>query len=364
MSKIVVVGAGVLGITNALEALRKDPRNQVTLVAQNFPTDFEFKKIYTSPIAGANWESFATLEDKFVQEIDAVGYDKFYEFINSRPEAGVTARKNLCLVTKERFEKDGFKKNLPWFGFGDFAKKCEFRELKESEFDTNKFVYGYEFDGMVIRTGYYMTFLINECWKLSNANEGPKARFSIRRYSIKKLAEAFELHSSGYRADIVINCTGLLARELEDLEIEERKKLYPVRGVVFVARNNTGLKKVTVVEIDKEDEALYIMPRREGELIIGGCFQKGVESKFVDEALKNRILGRCKKYLPEYNWDNLEIVRQQVGFRPFREGGYRIERKSKIIHCYGVGGAGFQSSWGCAEKVMKLITEIENTSKF
>lgn len=363
MSNYVVVGAGVIGITNALEILRRDPRNKVTIIAQHFPTDFEFENIYTSPIAGANWESFATAEDKFVQDIDAIGYDKFYELIRDRPEAGVTERKNVVLITKEQFVKQGNVKILPWFGFGSFGKKCGFRELNSDEFNGDKFAHGYEFDGMVIRTSYYMTFLINECWKLSGASEGPNARFAIRRNTIKRLSEAFELHASRSKANYVINCTGLLARDLEDISVEEREKMYPVRGVVYVAKNTTGLKKVTVVEIEKEDEALYLMPRREGELIIGGCFQIGNENKFVDEGLKDRILGRCMKYLPEYNWENLEIVRQQVGFRPFRKGGYRIEREGKIIHCYGVGGAGFQSSWGCAARVGELITGSENRSK-
>lgn len=363
MTRIVVVGSGILGITNAYSLLKKDPTNEVTIVSQNFPTDFEFKKIYTSPIAGANWESFASLDDKFVQDIDAVGYYKFQELIKTRPEAGVTARKNINYVTKESFAKDGYAKKFPWFAYGQFGSDCGFRELDKSEFDNEKFEYGYEFDGLVIRTGYYMTFLLNECWRLSGASEGPNARFALHRNSVKRLSDAFNLHASGKRADVVINCTGLLARELEDLEPAEKSKLYPVRGVVYVVRNTPGLKKITIVNIDKEDEDLYIMPRREKELIIGGCFQKGVESRYVDQGLRDRILGRCSYYLPEFDWSNLDIVREQVGFRPFREGGYRIERAGRIVHCYGVGGAGYQSSWGCAAKVKELVSHVENSSK-
>lgn len=144
----------------------------------------------------------------------------------------------------------------------------------------------------------------------------------------------------------------------------KKKKIYPVRGVVYVVKNNTGVKDMISVDIDKEGESLYLMPRREGELIIGGCFQKNSETKYVDDGLKSRILGRCPEFLPEYNWTNIEIVREQVGFRPFREGGFRIERKGHIIHCYGVGGSGYQSSWGCADRVSKLASEIETTSKF
>lgn len=113
MSNFVIVGAGVIGLTNAYEILRENPKNKVTVVAMHFPTDFEFKSVYTSPIAGANWESFASINDTFVQEIDAIGYDRFYELIRTRPEAGVTARKNVVLITRERFQGEGSVKRLP-----------------------------------------------------------------------------------------------------------------------------------------------------------------------------------------------------------------------------------------------------------
>lgn len=361
MANIVVVGAGVLGLTNALNLLEKNENNKVTVVAQHFPTDFEFKNIYTSPIAGANWCSFAKKDEIDVQEIDKIGYRKFYEFIKSRPEAGVTKRIDVTYVTHEEFKKNGCVKKFPWFGYGEFSKEIGFRELNENEFDAKKFAYAYEFNGMVIRTSYYMTFLINECWRLSGSAEGPNARFSIKRGTVKALKDAFQLHSTGKEADLVINCTGLNVRKLEDVETIEKNKMFPIRGVVFVAKNTTGITKVTAVEAGLDDEMLYLMPRREGELIIGGCFQVGNESKYVEDDLCERILGRCRQYLPEFKWDDLEIVRQQVGFRPARKGGFRIERTGKIIHCYGVGGSGYQSSWGCADKVAQLV--YKNNSK-
>lgn len=51
MVRIVVVGAGVVGLTSALEFL-KDKSNEITIVAQQFPTDYNHSTIYTSPIAG------------------------------------------------------------------------------------------------------------------------------------------------------------------------------------------------------------------------------------------------------------------------------------------------------------------------
>lgn len=366
MTKIVVVGAGVIGLTVAHELL-KDETNQVTIIAQQFPTDFEFSTPYTSPIAGANWLSFAEKDDTFTQEIDKIGYLKFKEIIGKSPEADVTSRKDICYVPTEKFHNvyKGIKQ-FPWFAYGEMSKIVNFRELKPHEFDSRLFAYAFEYDGFVIRTSYYMTYLINEMWRMSGGVETSTSRFSIRRVSIMKLSEAYDYHQHG-KADIVINCTGVLASKLLDLESKEKEKLYPVRGIVFVAENNTGMKTLTSVDLfDSKypEEKLYFMPRREGELIMGGVFQENNETKIVDPTFMARMIARCKKYLPQYNWDNLNIIRTQVGYRPFRRGGYRIERIGNLVHCYGIGAAGFQSSWGCASKVVDLVNDYKNKSKF
>ncbi|CAK7205406.1 D-amino acid oxidase [Sporothrix eucalyptigena] len=51
MPNIVVVGAGVTGLTSAL-LLSRDPANKVTIVARHMPGDYDIE--YTSPWAGAN----------------------------------------------------------------------------------------------------------------------------------------------------------------------------------------------------------------------------------------------------------------------------------------------------------------------
>lgn len=363
MTKIVVVGAGVVGLTCAHELL-KDPTNEVTIVSQQFPTDFDISTIYTSPIAGANWLSFASDDDKFTQEIDMVGYKKFKE-LTMRPESGVTPRKESAYIPIDNYGKKFFNQ-LPWFLKNGLGKQFGLKVYADDEYDTDMFSNAYEFDGYNIRTSYYMTFLINEMWKMSGSAEQADSRFAMVRKSISKLSDAYKLHHQGGVADLIVNCTGFLAKELEDLEEEEKEKIYPVRGIVFVAENSTGMKKNTLVDIydpQHPDEKLYFMPRREGELIMGGVFEENSLSRNVDPTFLHRLIERCQKYLKQYNWDDLKIVRTQVGYRPFRKGGYRIERCGKLIHCYGLGSAGFQSSWGCAKKVTELVSIFKSRSK-
>ncbi|GME80320.1 unnamed protein product [[Candida] boidinii] len=121
---------------------------------------------------------------------------------------------------------------------------------------------------------------------------------------------------------------------------------------------------------DKEhpNESLYIMPRKEGGCVIGGCFLPNEKvSMEVDYEQAERILKKAKKYVPDLlspgngNPEEFKIVRYQVGYRPFRNGGYRIEKdgeNGRVIHCYGHGGAGYQSSWGSAELSVALVNSV------
>ena len=50
----------------------------------------------------------------------------------------------------------------------------------------------------------------------------------------------------------------------------------------------------------------------------------------------------------------------QVGLRPYRDAGVRLEHEQTIsgldiIHCYGHSGSGITLSWGCAKDVLEII---------
>lgn len=90
-----------------------------------------------------------------------------------------------------------------------------------------------------------------------------------------------------------------------------------------------------------------------------------------DMTLAERIMQRAIKVCPGLvppgaSAEKLRVIRHQVGLRPVREGGPRIERQIyhnsehgplKVVHCYGAGGFGFQSSYGMAGKALRLVHE-------
>lgn len=55
----------------------------------------------------------------------------------------------------------------------------------------------------------------------------------------------------------------------------------------------------------------------------------------------------------------LSVVRHAVGLRPMREGGPRVDKEVldgiRIVHQYGHGGYGYQSSYGSAQAAIALV---------
>ena len=68
---------------------------------------------------------------------------------------------------------------------------------------------------------------------------------------------------------------------------------------------------------------------------------------------------------------NAKIVEKQIGFRPSRVGGVRLELEVlktnhgplKVIHNYGHGGSGITLSWGCASEIVDIIKEDSKKNK-
>lgn len=361
MSKLTVVGAGVVGLTVSLEILQNLANIDLTILSTHLPGDFQIQQrsptgqIYTSPLAGANWSSFASLEDKFVQNIDRIGWNKFKELAENHPECGIIKNRQTNYVTKEYFERHGVK--IPWYGFdakhGGMAEQMNFEVTLPNDVkppknihykigDVANWGFFYQFDGYVINVSQYTNWLMLEILKYPNCK--------VIRKTVQSLSEI-----SGN----VVNCTGLSASLLPECNNDG---IYPVKGVLYILENFglTNLTSVSFIDDKHKQDGLYLMPRNNGELVVGGCYIpindiEEVEFK-VPHGFKERLWRRLKTYLPQYDWDNAKLVREQIGFRPFRKGGYRIEREGNIIHCYGIGGAGFQSSYGCAEKVLGLIS--------
>jgi D-amino-acid oxidase len=146
--------------------------------------------------------------------------------------------------------------------------------------------------------------------------------------------------------DLVINCTGLAARELAgDPEIT------PLLGQVVITEVGGVDRSVTITDERDPDALFYMIPRRD-ELVLGGCslpWPPGAPPE-IDPELTRRILAQAHALgLPVG-----DVKRVRAGLRPFRPE-VRLERDGRIVHNYGHGGAGYTLCRGCANAVVRLV---------
>jgi D-amino-acid oxidase len=163
---------------------------------------------------------------------------------------------------------------------------------------------------------------------------------SVQTRTLRTLAEATD------DAPIVINCAGLGARELAgDATVR------PVRGqhVVF---SNPGITELFMELAAPEWTSVFPHPTR---VVCGGNSVPDSWDTAVDEALTDRIVARCRRVQPRLA--DADIVDVMVGLRPERPA-VRVEaqrlRTARLVHNYGHGGEGVSLSWGCAREAAEL----------
>jgi D-amino-acid oxidase len=214
---------------------------------------------------------------------------------------------------------------------------------------------GTAFTSVCINTAIYLPYLAGQCLKNGAV---------LRREILTHISEAADLHHSGLRADVIVNCTGLLASKLGGVMDRD---IVPVRGQIVVVRNDPGVMVVTSGTDDGEDEICYIMQRAAGGgTVLGGTYQKGNWESQPDLNQALRIMKRAVEVCPALTGgkgiEALSVIRHAVGLRPVRLSGVRIAKEkigeTWVVHNYGHGGWGYQGSYGCSERVVVLVREV------
>jgi len=179
----------------------------------------------------------------------------------------------------------------------------------------------------------------------------------------------------------VINASSLGARSL--LGVEDTK-VYPIRGQVVLVHAPNVNECVTVFLEDttRPSEATYLIPRAStpGMVLVGGTFQPNNWDTSLSIPTARGILARAKEAVPALAEPTTRIHSHNVGLRPAREGGPRVEaqffnvpsedslvprpsgspagtKTTLVVHAYGFGPAGYQQSWGAAEEAVRLLRE-------
>ncbi|MYV54933.1 FAD-dependent oxidoreductase [Streptomyces sp. SID3212] len=175
-----------------------------------------------------------------------------------------------------------------------------------------------------------------------------KGRFRAAGGTVE-LRTAAGLGEPAAEAPVVVNCSGLGARELAaDASVR------PVRGQLVVVEN-PGVDEWFVSAVAGSPDMTYIMPQPYG-VLLGGTSTENDWDLAPDPADAAAVVARCARIRPSLA--GARVLEHRVGLRPARPR-VRLEAVplpggGRLVHNYGHGGAGVTVAWGCAEDAARL----------
>jgi len=298
--RVVVVGAGVLGLSCALRLLEAGHR--VDVLARELPLET------TSAVAAAIWYPYLALPQDKVAAWGATSYDVFARLAGD-PATGVSLRRGTELLLAESGD--------PWWvsavpALERVAPVAPYRDA-------------WSFVTPVIDMPRYLVWLHDRVLDAGG---------TVTRMALAALPEG----------PLVVDCSGLGSRHLAD-----DPTTTPVRGQVVVLEQ-IGLEEWWLAE----EGPTYVIPRTH-DIVVGGTDDAGEWDRTPSPATADDILRRAIALVPDLA--AARVVRHKVGLRPARSE-VRLERVGDVVHCYGHGGAGVTLSWGCAAEVAALADAV------
>jgi D-amino-acid oxidase len=312
---IIVIGGGVSGLSCAYELALARKRVEVWTAVPPEQT--------TSRVAAAFWHPYRAEPIERVGPWGAVSYERFASIAADR---SIGAASGVCMREAiELFVVPG--PDPAWSRHVDMFRHAQPDELPLG------YSHGVVFEAPMIEMPVYLPWLVGQLRKLG---------VEIVQRRIETLAPAL------LRARVVVNCSGLGARELV---LDSR--MYAVRGQI-VHRRRHGLDRIVVADRGV-DGISYIVPRSE-DVVLGGSADECDESLGERSAQTESIVERCVGLEPRLA--QAEQLGVSVGLRPCRDV-VRLEQEEidgrLVVHDYGHGGAGVTLSWGCAQDVRDRV---------
>jgi D-amino-acid oxidase len=310
-SDVLVIGAGVIGLTSAVCLAQAGLRVRVRAALPAQRT--------TSRVAGAIWaSSFAEPAADVSRWADA-GLREFRALADT-PDTGVRVAGGTLA---SRYSADP-----------PSPTRFPGVDIRRADSVPDGFLGAFSVELPLIDMKRYLGYL---CSRLAAAEVVTEVR------PVRRLVQL-----AGHAATIV-NCTGIGARELVP-----DPDLHPVRGEHVIVEN-PGVENFFVEE-PREEEWTSFFPHAE-RVVLGGNARTDDWSLAPDRASARVIVDRCARVEPRL--DGARVIDHQVGLRPAR-ATIRLEREqlgtATLIHNYGHGASGVSLSWGCAEDVVALAT--------
>lgn len=312
--RVRVVGAGIIGLTSALRLAQAGHAVDIVAAATGERT--------TSSVAAALWYPYRAYPQEAVTRWSAISYDRLQD-LSADPSTGVRLRLGRELFRRPTADP-WWRSAVPTLG------RVAADRLPPGYLD------GYELRVPVVDMARHLSWLTGQLRALGTA---------------VRIERLDELAAAAVGVDVVVNCTGLGARELVG-----DQALTPVRGQVVVAAQ-FGLTDWVLDHSDPE-QLVYVVPRTD-TVLLGGTAEEGDEDLTVRPETAAALLKRCTELVPELG--AARIVGHRVGLRPGRPS-VRLETElaghGPVVHCYGHGGAGVTVAYGCAEDVVEQVSRL------
>jgi D-amino-acid oxidase len=354
MMKILVIGAGVSGLTTAFCLAKSGYR--VKVIARNFSPGL------TSNVAGALWEWPPAVCGYHTDEISLerskkwceTSYARFRD-LSKNSYCGVFLRDVIFFFRENVLDSSVAAEKMSELK-GKVDKFRHDRALIEEEAigAAAGVVDAYSHMAPMVDTDRYMPWLLNQVLAMGVEIESVGIDHALSQEQDRLLRQ----HSS----DFIVNCSGLGARLLAEEE------MYPLRGALIRIKNDGKrfpiLRKAYCVSYDertRKQDIVFIVPRGNGMVVLGALAEANEWSTAINlenYAPVQNMFRRCVEFLPILEGAELDAKEPvRVGLRPFRKGNVRLcfDEKLKVIHNYGHGGAGVTLSWGCAEEVVSML---------
>ncbi|XP_013382964.1 D-aspartate oxidase [Lingula anatina] len=328
MANIAVIGAGVVGLSTAINIIESVPDARVTIYADRWSPDTLsdgaagcFGPKLGGPMypMGIELERFKTWARDSFQHYDAIAHSA------ESAEAGVFPVSGYRLYCRPG--------NVA--PYRALELMSNYKELSKEEM--KKFPPKY-------KVGFFFTTLIAEChrylpWLLKRFKSKGGHVVQQKMTTLKQFCGQY---------DLVVNCTGIGARELLGDTV-----LRPMRGQVM------RVKAPWIKHYYFTDSDCYIYPCAD-DVVVGGVKQYDEYSTVVNERDKATILKNCLEMVPSLK--DAEFKFDWVGLRPSRNP-VRVEFEAikygddtlKVVHNYGHGASGIGLSWGTAVEATHLV---------
>ena len=305
--RVVVIGAGVVGLTCAVRLLERG--HDVAVVARDLPQET------TSAVAAALWYPHRAYPFERVSAWGATTYAALAELAGV-PGAGVRMRRGT-----EVLRRTGPR---PWWA--DAVP-----ELARATALPDGYRDGWSFVAPVVEMPVHLDWLRGRVDELGG---------TLTRMALPGLPDG---------ARVVVNASGLGGRLFgADGSVQ------PVRGQVAYVEQ-VGLDEWWLDSGSEGQGLTYVVPR-EHDIVVGGTEEEGSWDRAFDAAAGKEMLARARELVPAIR--RAQVLGTRVGLRPARPQ-VRLESEDRdqqrVVHCYGHGGAGVTLAWGCADEVADLV---------